>query len=256
LAAERLSNGRLVATAKRQASLQLGTLGGGNHFVELQADEEDRLWLMVHSGSRGMGQAIRTHHMERASPAAAGLRVLEATSPAGAAYLNDVEWARRYAEANRSAIARAVEEAVFCPARWATAISADHNHVALEDHGGCALWVHRKGAMMAAAGVPGVLPGSMGTHSYHVEGRGVAEALRSSAHGAGRAMSRDRARRAITSRELGRQMAGVWYDFRLAEALREEAPRAYKDVRSVLRAQAELVKVIRRLRPILNHKST
>jgi tRNA-splicing ligase RtcB len=137
---------------------------------------------------------------------------------------------------------------------WDTVITTDHNHVAFEHHAGRDLWVHRKGAMSAKLGERGVLPGSMGSPSFHVEGRGHEEALCSSAHGAGRALSRTAARSKVTERELRRQMAGVWYDFRIGEKLRDEAPSAYKDIRAVLRAQKELVKVTRTLRPVLNYK--
>ena len=135
-----------------------------------------------------------------------------------------------------------------------TLITSDHNHVSLERHGGRDLWVHRKGAMSARLGESGVLPGSMGSLSFHVEGRGHEEALCSSAHGAGRALSRTAARGKVTERELRRQMEGVWYDARLAARLCDEAPSAYKDIRSVLKAQKELVKVTRTLRPVLNYK--
>jgi tRNA-splicing ligase RtcB len=137
---------------------------------------------------------------------------------------------------------------------WETAITTDHNHVSLERHGGRDLWVHRKGAMPAALAQPGVLPGSMGDSSFHVEGRGHEAALCSSAHGAGRALSRTAARAKVTERELRRQMEGVWYDYRLSDRLRDEAPAAYKDINAVLRAQRDLVKVTRVLRPVLNYK--
>jgi tRNA-splicing ligase RtcB len=139
---------------------------------------------------------------------------------------------------------------------WGTAITTDHNHVSLESHGGRDLWVHRKGAMSARLGESGVLPGSMGSLSFHVEGRGAEESLCSSAHGAGRALSRTAARGRVTERDLHRQMAGIWYDSRLAGKLRDEAPSVYKDIRAVLRAQKELVKVTRTLRPVLNYKGT
>ena len=135
-----------------------------------------------------------------------------------------------------------------------TVITTDHNHVSLERHRGRDLWVHRKGAMSARLGGRGVLPGSMGTVSFHVEGRGEEAALCSSAHGAGRALSRTAAREKVTERELRRQMAGIRYDFRLTGSLRDEAPSAYKDIRAVLRAQRELVKLVRTLRPVLNYK--
>ena len=151
-------------------------------------------------------------------------------------------------------VGTAIETTMGARLCWETVITTDHNHVSLEAHGGRDLWIHRKGAMPARHGEMGVLPGSMGSASFHVEGRGHAEALCSSAHGAGRALSRTAARARVTERELRRQMEGVWYDYRLSEKLRDEAPAAYKDIRAVLRAQADLVKVTRVLRPVLNYK--
>ncbi len=253
-----LSHPRLEAIRRKAGMVEFATLGSGNHFAELQSDEGGGLWLMVHTGSRAVGQAIRDHHLERAERVAGSLRALDSGSPGGQAYLADVSWARRFADANRRAIAAAICEVVKkvtgASACWETAIAVDHNHVAREEHDGRILWVHRKGAMGLMPGEPGVLPGSMGTSSYHVEGRGEAAALRSSAHGAGRLMSRSTARREVTLRDIGVQMRGVWYDFRHADALRDEAPAAYKDIRAVLRAQHDLVKVTRTLRPVLNYK--
>ena len=134
-------------------------------------------------------------------------------------------------------------------------LSCDHNHVQRESHGSEMLYVHRKGAMPAEAGTPGVLPGSMGTLSYHVEGRGCEKSLHSSAHGAGRRFSRAAAREAFSTADLKHQMRNVWFDPRKVQALREESPNAYKDVRAVLRAQSELVRVTRTLRPLLVYKS-
>ena len=137
---------------------------------------------------------------------------------------------------------------------WATAIASDHNHVVREHHGGRACFVHRKGAMPAGHGVAGVVPGSMGTRSVHVEGRGHPESLASSAHGAGRILSRAAARSRITERELRRELAGVWFDVRLAGRLRDEAPTAYKDIHAVFRAQGDLVAVTRVVQPLLTYK--
>ena len=134
------------------------------------------------------------------------------------------------------------------------AITCDHNHVMRESHFGEELWVHRKGAMPATKGIAGVLPGSMGTLSYHVEGRGCVESMRSSATAAGRALSRDAARRRYRSQDLCRQMQGIWFDHRIADSLRDEAPAAYKDVRAVPRVQHDLVRVTRTLRPLLSYK--
>jgi tRNA-splicing ligase RtcB (3'-phosphate/5'-hydroxy nucleic acid ligase) len=137
---------------------------------------------------------------------------------------------------------------------WDTVITTDHNHVSLEQHEGRNLWVHRKGAMSARLGESGGLPGSMGSLSFHVEGRGCEAALCSSAHGAGRVLSRTAARRQVTERALRQQMEGIWYDSRKTDGLRDEAPSAYKDIRAVLRAQKDMVKVTRTLRPVLNYK--
>lgn len=253
-----LSHASLEAMRRKEGEIEFATLGSGNHFFELQADEDDRLWLMVHSGSRALGQAIRDHHLSRAKPVDGRFRALDAESDAGKEYLHDVLWARRFAAASRKAMAeeagKALSETLRCSIIWETMIATDHNHVALEQHGGRELWVHRKGAMSAQQGEPGVLPGSMGSLSFHVEGRGCEEALCSSAHGAGRALSRGAARSKFTDRDLQRQMEGVWYDYRLTGKLRDEAPAAYKDIRAVLKAQRELVKVIRTLRPVLNYK--
>lgn len=255
---EELSAPELVALARGDGQAQLGTLGSGNHFVELQADDDGALWLMLHSGSRGMGPAIRAHHEARAEPSGP-LRALEAGGAAGQRYLADMAWALRYAEANRDelvdAAAQAVSRAIGAAVEPGSAIRCQHNHVRRERHGDRDLWVHRKGAMPAAAGEPGVVPGSMGTPSYHVEGRGHPDALASSAHGAGRAMSRAEARRRVSARELGRQLGGVAWDHRRAALLRDEAPAAYKDIQRVMRAQAELVRIVRRLRPLLSYKA-
>ena len=258
VAALELSDPELEAVRRTEGVLRFATLGSGNHFLEIQADEDDRLWLMIHSGSRAVGPAVRDHYLALAEPVGGRLRALEAKSDAGAAYLHDVDAARRYAEASRRAMAREAgvvfERVLGASLRWETAVATDHNHVSLERFGDRDLWVHRKGAMPAQRGECGVLPGSMGTLSFHVEGRGEQAALCSSAHGAGRAWSRTETRSKTSVRELQRQMDGVWFDCRIAVKLRDEAPAAYKDVRAVLRAQKDLVRVTRTLRPLLNYK--
>jgi tRNA-splicing ligase RtcB len=256
----KLSSSRLESIRRSEGALEFATLGSGNHFLELQADDEDRLWLMIHSGSRALGQAIRDHHLPGAQVVDGRFRALNADSEQGAAYLHDLDWARRYAAASRQAMAaeaeKVIEDTIGARLVWETSITTDHNHAALERHGANKFWVHRKGAMALQAGELGVLPGSMGTLSFHVEGRGCEEALNSSAHGAGRAMSRSEATRKISRAELQRQMKGVWFDWRLADAIRDEAPSAYKDIRAVLKRQHDLVKVRRTLRPLLNYKGT
>ena len=255
-----LSHPSLEAMRRNEGAIEFATLGSGNHFIELQSDEDGRLWLMVHSGSRGIGPAIRDHHLGQGEDVGDGFRALDATTDQGAKYLGDAAWARRFSDASRRAMAVGVgavlENTLGARLCWETVITTDHNHVSLERHGGRELWVHRKGAMPAGLGQAGVLPGSMGSASFHVEGRGHEAALCSSAHGAGRALSRAATRAKVTEREFRRQMEGVWYDYRLSEKLRDEAPAAYKDVKAVLRAQRDLVKVTRVLRPVLNYKGT
>jgi tRNA-splicing ligase RtcB len=253
-----LSHPALVATLRDVGVLQLATLGGGNHFVELQSDSAGQLWLMIHSGSRNMGQAIKAHHVAGATHRSASMMALDTATDAGRAYLHDQQWAREYAAANRGAMAMLVidllRDVFNIEPVESTQITVDHNHVQVEDHFGRPLLIHRKGAMPAFAGQAGIIPGSMGTLSYHVTGLGCELALRSSAHGAGRLLSRQAARERFDRRDLQRQMQKIWYDPRLSDSLREESPKSYKDVRSVLKAQSELVKIERMLKPMLVYK--
>ncbi|MBL9104697.1 MAG: RtcB family protein [Myxococcales bacterium] len=258
LAERPLSTPALESHKRRTAGLQLGTLGRGNHFVELQADDDDRLWLMVHSGSRSLGQAIRDHHDTQATPIGGGLRGIQGESPEGAAYLADMAWALDYAARSRERLCqRAAEVVATCLKVQAvpdSGFACHHNFVRRETHAGEAMWVHRKGAISAALDEPGVIPGSMGAPSYHVRGRGCTAALCSSSHGAGRQLARSDARRRISREALVEQMRGVWFDHRSAEALRDEAPAAYKNIGAVMRAQRELTRVVRTLRPLLCFK--
>ncbi len=253
-----LSHPVLDARAEREGRVEFGTLGRGNHFLEFQADDEGRLWLMVHSGSRVMGQYITEWHARNATKSGGGLFCLDSEEQTGREYLSDVTWARRYGDRSRRWIIQATTELLSrllgVAADWDSLITCDHNHVQREDHGGQVLWVHRKGANEAAEGQPGIIPGSMGTWSVHAVGRGGPEALRSSSHGAGRRLSRHEARRQISSRRLSRELEGVWFDERAAAGFREEAPSAYKDIEAVLRTQRDLVRVVRRLRPVLVYK--
>jgi tRNA-splicing ligase RtcB len=259
LARAELKEGRLVAALERQGGVQLGTLGRGNHFVEFQESDDDaRLWVAVHTGSRAFGQAVLEAHLPNATVTETGLRRLDADTLEGGHYLADLGVALAYADVNRRTIMAAVAELVSTVLGFAPdsirEISCVHNFVRRETHGDAELWVHRKGAISARAGEPGIVPGSMGTPTFHVAGRGCERSLCSSSHGAGRAMTRSQARRRIGVGELRRQLQGVWFDERRANALRDEAPGAYKDIGRVMRAQAELTKIVRRLRPILSYK--
>jgi tRNA-splicing ligase RtcB len=253
-----LSHPFLEKLKPRDGRVQFATLGRGNHFLEFQTDQEGDLWLMVHSGSRAIGQAVAVHHLGNTYTANSGLGYFEAESPPGRAYFQDLHWACQYAEASRQGMIDAVSlllEELFCVSADRTSIiHCNHNHVRREEHFGEEFWVHRKGAVSARDGEPGVIPGSMGTASYHVAGRGCPEALFSSSHGAGRRMSRAEAFHAIKEADLERQMAGVWFDHRLAGRLRDEAPAAYKDIHAVMRAQRELTRIVRQVRPLLSYK--
>ena len=258
LAERTLSSPALERSKQREAPLQLGTLGRGNHFVELQVDEGGRPWLMVHTGSRGIGQGIRKWHEARASPGAGNLRSFEAESEAGRAYLADLGWALDYAAENRARILRRVTEVLRGELGLEplpeTLVTCEHNFVRHEVHEGRSLWVHRKGAISAREGESGIIPGSMGSASFIVSGRGEPRSLCSSSHGAGRAMARGEARRRIGIKQLRREMSGVAFDERLVDRLRDEAPGAYKDIGAVMRAQRELTRVVHRLRPLMAFK--
>lgn len=255
-----LSAPSLATVAARDGRVEFGTLGRGNHFLELQADADDRLWVMVHSGSRAVGPAIHAFHHARARRADVGLPGLPADGDDGRAYLADLAWALAYAEASRAAMLDATA-GVLADVLGARPVPGSrfgclHNHVRRETHAGEVLLVHRKGAVSAAAGERGIVPGSMGTWSFHTEGRGAADAMASCSHGAGRVLSRGEARRRVSVATLRREMGDVAFDARRARDLVEEAPSAYREIGAVLRAQADLVRVVRRLRPVLVHKGT
>lgn len=253
-----LSTEALENLRRHDGRVQFATLGRGNHFLELQEDDEGALWLMVHSGSRAMGQALTAHHLEACDTDEGGVRSLSAESSLGRAYLRDVAWARDYAHSSRLAMLDAVtilfEEVHGIEVDAGSLVACDHNHVVREIHEGRPSWIHRKGALRASEGTRAVIPGSMGTPSYHVEGRGHPGALFSSSHGAGRAIRRAEARDAISGKELRRQLRGIWYDPALEDHLREEAPGVYKDIGRVMRAQRELTRIVRRVRPRLCYK--
>lgn len=254
-----LSDPGLQRAAARELRVEFGTLGRGNHFLEVQADDHEQLWLMVHSGSRALGPAVRDHHLARAGAGSShkGLVALPVEG-AGADYLHDHSLAVAFARANRRAIAEAaadgLQQALGIEVDWASWQDVVHNFVREEVHAGERLWVHRKGASSAQAEEFGVIPGSMGTWSFHVEGRGCAAAMGSSSHGAGRKLARGEARRRVPVREFERSLGAVFYERDLAPRLCDEAPAAYKDIGAVMRAQRELVRIVRRLAPVLVYK--
>lgn len=253
-----LSSETLRRESARDGAWQLGTLGCGNHFAEFQQDDAGALWLMVHSGSRAMGQIITQHHLALAAPAAGGLKCLDARSPAGQAYLNDMEWAVQYATLNRLAIMARIVELLDSDyglaANEDSYVDSPHNFARAERHEGRVWIVHRKSANSAQLDELNLIAGSMGSPSFLVHGLGNERSLCSSSHGAGRAMSRTEARQRIKPADLQRQLGGVQHDPRHLHELCDEAPAAYRDIRKVMQAQRDLVRQHARLTPVLNFK--
>lgn len=269
-ATDRLSTSHLQSAARRDGERQLGTLGRGNHFVELQLDQQGGLWAMVHSGSRLMGQAVAGHYTTLAERhgVRSSLAGLDAATDHGRAYLADQAWCVDYARANRALLlasaAEAVRQSTGLRADWSTIIDTPHNLIRTEAHtttraatNGTTqqLIVHRKGAATAASGAPGLIPGSAGTLSVHTEGRGHPDSMASSSHGAGRVCSRSEAKALVSERDLHQQMAHVAYDRARASRLRDEAPTVYRDLRTVLQSQRDLIKVTRTLKPVVSFKA-
>ncbi|MBF5045395.1 RtcB family protein [Aggregicoccus sp. 17bor-14] len=251
----RLSTRALARACERLAPRHLGTLGGGNHFLELDRSADGRHWLQVHTGSRGVGGAIAHHHQRAAEAHGVGrLRGLSVAQEAGRACVSDSAWALAFARANRDALlARAAEvldaelgAQLVLEAR----VDVHHNFVSEEVHGGERLWVHRKGALALAAGQAGVIPGSMGSASYLVEGRGHPDAFGSCSHGAGRVLTRREARARIRPAALAHALRRVVHDASRLPALVEEAPAAYRDIREVLEDEEALVTPRLRLEPL------
>lgn len=228
----------LQRAIERLAPRHLGTLGGGNHFVELDRDGGGDLWLLIHSGSRGVGSAIAAHHS----------RVVDADSPC----LADLEWAFSFALRNRDAIREAAVQVLKLEP--IETIDVHHNFVQREVHFGRPLWVHRKGAIAAPAGGRALIPGSMGTASYVVEGLGEPTSFGSASHGAGRVMTRKQAHHEITADKLRHSLRRVVFDERRVRSLIEEAPAAYRDIGEVLEDERDLVVPRVRLEPIASLK--
>jgi tRNA-splicing ligase RtcB len=261
-----LSSESLVSVASRDGVYQLGTLGRGNHFLELAADEQGRLWAVVHTGSRAMGQAITTHHLACATHSGAipgdssnsTLPSLSLDTTAGLAYFADMEWACRYAAANRAAILNAVadilEDLFGVMVDALSFVDSPHNTATLECVGGVTAIVHRKSANHASDGRRGIVAGSMAVGTRIVTGLGNAGALESSAHGAGRVMSRGDAMERLGARDVEARMGRITYRRSMANEFRDEAPSAYRELHEVMRAQRDLVKTERTLTPIINDK--
>jgi len=245
--------------------LQLGSLGSGNHFIEVSVDEDDRVWLFLHSGSRGVGNKIARHHIkvardlmkkywiELSDPDLAYL--VEGTDEFWA-YIRELRWAQTFALLNREEMMDRViqefEDWLGEPIIESERINCHHNYTEKERHFGKEVWLSRKGAIDASEGTLGLVPGSMGTRSYVVEGLGNRLSLNSSPHGAGREYSRSAARKHFTREQLEESMVGIEWSH--SDAFRDEIPGAYKDIDVVMDDAKDLVKVCYTLRQIVNVK--
>ncbi|KAB7837249.1 RtcB family protein [Streptomyces mobaraensis] len=244
-----------------RALKQMGSLGGGNHFVEFCLDETGSVWLMLHSGSRNIGKELAEYHIGEARklPHNQGLvdrdlAVFVADTPQMAAYRNDLFWAQEYARHNREIMMALFKDVVrkeFKKAKVAfeSVISCHHNYVAEETYEGMDLLVTRKGAIRAGGGEYGIIPGSMGTGSYIVRGLGNAASFNSASHGAGRRMSRNQAKKRFTERDLAEQTRGV--ECRKDRGVVDEIPAAYKPIEQVMDQQRDLVEVVAKLKQII-----
>jgi tRNA-splicing ligase RtcB len=241
---------------------QMGTLGGGNHFIEVCLDESDRVWVMLHSGSRGIGNAIADYFIQLARKDMErwmiqlpdrDLAYFPEGSEHFAEYVEAVHWAQEYALQNRQSMLELVLAALarHLPAFSVEteAVNCHHNYVAMEHHYGANVWVTRKGAIRAREGDLGIVPGSMGARSFIVRGKGNPESFCSSAHGAGRRMSRTAAEKHFTEADLLQQTAGVIC--RKDKGVLDEIPGAYKDIDEVMANQSDLTEILHTLKQVV-----
>jgi tRNA-splicing ligase RtcB len=247
----------------RRVFRQLGTLGGGNHFIELCLDEANRVWIMLHSGSRNIGKTIGETAIAMARDIAErkerrlrdrDLAWLDEGSVEFEMYVEGLRWAQDYAAHNRALMMHAILKALRDEfgrdvATFEHAVQCHHNYASIEEHFGKRMWVTRKGAVSARTGELGIIPGSMGTKSYVVRGKGNADAYCSCSHGAGRRMSRAAAKRAFKVADLIQQTAGV--ECRKDAGVLDEIPSAYKNIDAVMAAQADLVEIVHTLKQIM-----
>jgi tRNA-splicing ligase RtcB len=245
----------------------MGTLGTGNHFIEVCLDEDGSVWVMLHSGSRGAGNRIGMYFIEKAKEEMARWHIAEYLPDKDLSYLVEnselfddyveaVHWAQDFALENRKAMMEATLGAMrkHVPefSLIESAVNCHHNYVSKENHFGKNVWVTRKGAVRAREGDLGIIPGSMGTGSFIVSGKGNADSFCSCSHGAGRAMSRGKAKKTISLEQHAQAMEGI--EGRLDADVLDESPAAYKDISSVMKAQSDLVEIKHHLRQVLNVK--
>ncbi|MFJ8345611.1 RtcB family protein [Streptomyces sp. NPDC094153] len=250
-----------VRFREERALRQMGTLGSGNHHLEVSVDSENAVWLTLHSGSRNIGKELAEHHIgvARKLPHNQGLvdrdlAVFVSDTPQMAAYRHDLYWAQEYAKYNRSIMMALLKDVIRKEFRKAkptfeAEVSCHHNYVAQERYEGMDLLVTRKGAIRAGAGDLGIIPGSMGTATYIVKGLGNEKAFNSASHGAGRRMSRSAAKRRFSTRDLEEQTRGV--ECRKDSGVVDEIPGAYKPIEQVMDQQRDLVEVVARLKQVV-----
>ncbi|QGT99599.1 RNA-2',3'-PO4:RNA-5'-OH ligase [Candidatus Syntrophocurvum alkaliphilum] len=243
------------------AKKQIGTLGGGNHFIECQKGDDGYIWLMVHSGSRNIGLKVAKYYNDAAKelnrkinssiPKEYDLAYLPLNTELGNDYYNAMNFCLEFARANRTKIAYKVFEIfidIVGPVKIQQKIDIQHNYAAVEEHFNSQLIIHRKGATSAKKGQLGIIPGSMGTASYIVKGLGNTESFMSCSHGAGRVMSRKKANKCITEEMANEVMKGIYFGSWKNDY--SEAPLAYKNIEDVLKQQTELVKKLVKLKPL------
>jgi len=259
----------LVDSQLRKIGSQLGTLGGGNHFVEVCLDEDDTVWTVLHSGSRGIGNLLATRHIQKARALCQKLeRSVEDrdlayfldTDAEFNAYITDMLWSQDYALRNRElmmdAMLTVLRKHITKPFTEVGRINCHHNYTERERHDDRDLWITRKGAIRARVGDRGIIPGSMGTGTYIVSGLGEPSSYHSASHGAGRRYGRKEAQRRFTTTQLKAAMRGRTWQVDKAKELIDESPMAYKDIDQVMRDQADLVRVDHVLHAVLNYKGT
>lgn len=245
---------------------QFGTLGSGNHFVEVCLDERDHVWTLLHSGSRGIGNQLAQRHIAKAKGLMRqhfitledpDLAYFAQGIPEFTAYVRDMLWAQRYAMASRARMSSVLLGSLFevvGHGKHVRTINCHHNFTAQEKHGRQDIWVTRKGAIKADTGDEGVIPGSMGACSYVVRGLGNPASYNSCAHGAGRRMSRSQAKKELTGASLAVAMEGRTWNADRADALVDEHPEAYKPIDQIMADQKDLVEVAHTLRQVFNYK--
>lgn len=248
-----------VKDREATAANQIGTLGGGNHFIEVCLDTEGRVWVVLHSGSRNIGKTLAEYHIGKARGLAHNaelpdkdLAVFLSGTKEMKEYMHDLNWAQEYAFENRATMKDLIMDVMrkhFPQVDIVDYIACHHNYVSEETHFGEDVIVTRKGAIYAGRGTYGIIPGSMGTKSYITRGKGSAESFCSASHGAGRRLSRDAAKREYTEADIIAQTAGV--ECRKDTGVLDEIPAAYKDIDVVMENQKDLVEIVAELKQVL-----